>query len=98
MWEHPLESPLFTEQEKAALRFAEEVTKLGEPTIDGFALLKQHFPPDQLVELTFLVGFWNMWNRFTETFKVDLEGEVLAVIEEAGMGHAHGSLPRSRQN
>jgi len=92
LYGNPLQSPLFTEQEKVALRFAEEVTKLGEPTLDGFAALKQHFRPDQMVELTFLVGFWNMWNRFTDTFKIDLEGDVLEEIEEVGVGEAHKRL------
>lgn len=87
---------MFTEQEKAALHFAEEVTRQGEPTLSGFAALKQHFRPDQMVELTFLVGFWNMWNRFTETFKMDLEEDVLEAIEETGMGRAHRGLKRAR--
>jgi alkylhydroperoxidase family enzyme len=96
LYEDPLKSPLFSEQEKVALRFAEEVTKLGEPTLPGFAALKQHFRPDQMVELAFLVGFWNMWNRFTDTFKIDLEEEVLQEIETVGVGAAHRRLRRQR--
>ncbi len=69
----PYASPLFSEEEKSALRFADEVTKEGEPTIESYATLAKKFRPDQIVELTFLVGFWNMWNRFTDTFKIDLE-------------------------
>ena len=30
-----------------------------------------------MVEITILVGFWNMWNRFTDTFKIDLEQPIL---------------------
>jgi len=96
LYEDQLKTPLFTEPEKVALRFAEEVTKRGEPTLEGFAALKQHFRPDQMVELTFLVGFWNMWNRFTDTFRIDLEEHVLEEIEEAGVGEAHRGLKRQR--
>lgn len=78
------------------MQFAEEVTRQGEPTLSGFAALKQHFRPDQMVELTFLVGFWNMWNRFTDTFKIELEEEVRETIEEVGMGPAHRGLKRAR--
>lgn len=94
MYENPLTSPFFSDQEKVALRFAEEVTKETEPTLECFALLKQQFSPEQMVELTFLVGFWNMWNRFTDTFKIDLEGEVLETIEKLGVGDLHGRLGR----
>lgn len=83
MLEGHTESPLFTQQEKLALRFAEEVTTAGKPTAECFAAIEKEFRPDQIVELTLLVGFWNMWNRLTDTLEVDIEERSHLVEEDS---------------
>lgn len=65
-------SPLFTDEEKAAIAFSLELTRdshVEEPT---FARAKEHFDERQLVELVMNVGVANLNNRFTEAFWADL--------------------------
>lgn len=68
-------SPLFTDEEKAALAFSLELTRdshVEQPTFDR---AKQHFDERQLVELVMNVGIANMNNRLTEAFWADLPKE-----------------------
>jgi AhpD family alkylhydroperoxidase len=61
------EIPFFTEQERAALNWAERFTDLrnqdGEKDDAAFALLKQHFSESEIANLTFAVAIINAWNR-----------------------------------
>ena len=55
--------------EKAAIRFAEQVTlhhhEMGEREIDA---LREHFTPEQIVELMCVAGLFNYLNRFSIAF------------------------------
>jgi len=59
------ESPFYTEAERAALAWAESVTRLsGERGSDAeYAALQAHFTDVEIVELTFVVSLMNMMNR-----------------------------------
>ena len=67
-------SPLFDERQKAAIRWAEAVTKMTARDDDAaFAAMKRHFSEQQIVELTVFCGMWNYSNRLCEARHVDLE-------------------------
>jgi AhpD family alkylhydroperoxidase len=61
------EIAFFTEQERAALNWAECFTDMRQATDAntdaGFALLRQHFDDTQIANLTFAVATINAWNR-----------------------------------
>jgi AhpD family alkylhydroperoxidase len=65
------ESPLYSDRERAALAWTEALTNLaqtGAPDAD-YALLQQHFTPEEQVELTLLIVTINAWNRFAVGFR-----------------------------
>ena len=76
-----LNSEHFTESEKAAMKWAEVMTEKqyqgspGKPPqhTEAFAKLKNHFNNEQIVEIAFTSGFFNFWNRFTDSFEIDIE-------------------------
>jgi AhpD family alkylhydroperoxidase len=65
------ESPLFTEREKAALAWAELLTRPSEHgvTDDDFARARDHFSEKELSDLTFVVTTINAWNRLGVAFR-----------------------------
>jgi alkylhydroperoxidase family enzyme len=71
--------------EKAAVRWAEVVTlKQYQPapgvasqSPEAMAALKKHFRDDEIVELTLAIGYFNFWNRFTDSLEIDLEDKSL---------------------
>ena len=67
-------SEALSPREKTLLRWTEAVT-LNTAGEDDEALteLKQHFSEPEIAELTLMCGLFNMWNRFTDAFKVELE-------------------------
>jgi len=74
-------SDLFTDAEKAAMRWAEVLTLKqyhGAPgrkpqSADAMAALKEHYDAAQIVEISMVSGFFNFWNRFTDGLQIDLE-------------------------
>jgi len=67
-------SDFFSAAEKAAISWAEILTeKTYKQRPDAKAELKKHFTPAQIVEITMVSGFFNFWNRFTDSLEVDLE-------------------------
>ena len=67
-------SPLFDARQKAAIRWAEVVTKMTARDDEAaFAAMKTHFSEQQIVELTVFCGMWNYSNRLCEALHVDLE-------------------------
>ncbi|MBP0599128.1 carboxymuconolactone decarboxylase family protein [Herbaspirillum sp. LeCh32-8] len=61
------EIAFFTEQERAALNWAERFTDLknqdGEQEDAAFALMQQHFSESEIANITFAVAIINAWNR-----------------------------------
>ena len=76
-----INSDLFTSEEKAAMRWAEVMTdklyqgSAEKPPQHHEALkdLKKYYNESQIVELSFVSGFFNFWNRFTDVLEVDIE-------------------------
>jgi alkylhydroperoxidase family enzyme len=63
----------FTPAEKAALGFAEALTRDPSGVPDPvFAELRRHWEPRQIVELTATACLFNSFNRFNNALGVDL--------------------------
>jgi len=59
------ESPHYTPAERAALAWTEALTRIAEtraPDAD-YAALREHFSDKEIVDLTYLIGMINVWNR-----------------------------------
>src|SRR5476651_203393 len=69
-----MNSPHLDERQKAAVRWADAVTKMTARDDEvAFAAMKKHFNEKQIVELTVFCGMWNYSNRLCEALHVDLE-------------------------
>ncbi|MEQ8196263.1 MAG: hypothetical protein RIB59_17405 [Rhodospirillales bacterium] len=69
-----MDSPLFNEREKAAILWAEHVTKnTAKFRDDVFEKVKKAFNESEIVELTFMIGYFNLRNRFQDSLKIPLE-------------------------
>jgi AhpD family alkylhydroperoxidase len=67
------EAPMYSERERAALAWAEAVTKLkdGEVPDEVYAQARKHFDEQQLMKLTLQVVAINGWNRFCISFNAE---------------------------
>jgi AhpD family alkylhydroperoxidase len=69
------ESPVFRDHEKAALAYAESMTR---GTAHGDAALvaglQQHFNDDQIIELTALIAYQNLSSKFNAALGVPAQG------------------------
>jgi AhpD family alkylhydroperoxidase len=65
------ESPLYSDRERAALAWAEALTRLPETGApdDVYAAMAEHFSPEEQVKLTMAIGIINLWNRFGVGFR-----------------------------
>lgn len=65
------ETPFFTDRERAALAWTEAVTLVAQTHVpdDVWDHVKPHFTPEELVDLTLLIGAINTWNRFAIAFR-----------------------------
>lgn len=69
-----MNSPHLDERQKAAVRWAEAVTRMTARDDDAaFEAMRKHFTEKQIVELTVFCGMWNYSNRLCEALHVDLE-------------------------
>ena len=59
------ETPFFTEAERAALKLAEEITRIQEAGLrdDTFQNAKKYFSEPEIVQLIFITTVTNSWNR-----------------------------------
>lgn len=67
--------PAFSEQEKAVIRYATEVTQQVRVSDTTFNTLRTFLDDEHIVELTLNIGFYNMVVRFLLPMQVDLEPE-----------------------
>lgn len=67
-WE---ETPLYSPRERAALAYAEAMTKLGEGHVpdEVFAQVKSEFSDEELIDLTLAIATINAWNRINIAFR-----------------------------
>lgn len=66
-------SRLFSAPQRALLAYTDAMTRAIDVPEDVFAELRKHFSERQTVELTMLVGAYNMLTRFLQALKVDPE-------------------------
>ena len=58
---------------RAALEFADEMTRSGGPVEDArFAALGTHFSIEQIVELTSVAALFNYFNRFANSLNIPI--------------------------
>jgi 4-carboxymuconolactone decarboxylase len=66
---------LFSDEEKTALEYAEEMTRTPvEVSEDLFARLRTHFSDDQIVELTASIAYENFRARFDHALGIGSDG------------------------
>ena len=65
------EAPFYTARERAALEWAEAVTRLADGPVrdDVFARAREHFSEKELVDLTYAVVSINAFNRLAVPFR-----------------------------
>jgi AhpD family alkylhydroperoxidase len=69
------ESPLFSEQEKAALSYAHAVTGSGRKVDEKIIVnLRRHFDDQTIVELAALIAFQNMSSKFNSALGIPAHG------------------------
>ena len=65
------ESRMYTPQERAALAWTEALTLVAETAApdEDYDGLKDHFSPEEIVDLTLLIATINAWNRIAIGFR-----------------------------
>ncbi len=67
-------SPLFTEAERCALRFAQAAASVPNMVSDGdFVELKEHYTDYQVVEILSVISVYGFFNRWNDTLATALE-------------------------
>ena len=68
-------SPAFSEREKAALEYAEQITRDDRDVSDAcFARVREHFSEAEVVELTFIVGYQTFASKFAKGLQLAPQG------------------------
>jgi len=67
------DSPLFDEQERAVLAYADEVERYIRVTDETFDRLRGFLSEHAIVELTVVIGYYGMVSRFLIALDVELE-------------------------
>ena len=65
------ETPFYSERERAALEWTEELTRISESTVPDelYERVRAHFSEEELVSLTLAVVAINGWNRIAIPFR-----------------------------
>ena len=78
-----MDSPLLTPREKATVLWAEHVTRNTAKSRDDVAEeVQKHFTDAEFVELTFVISYFNMRNRYHDSLK--LPNDEAEIIEDVG--------------
>ncbi len=73
MWEFE-SSPLFSDAERAALRFAAAAATVPNGVDEQIAAdLKQHFNDTKIVEIMGIIAYYGWWNRWNASLQTTLE-------------------------
>ena len=68
-------SPHFSERERAALAFATEIVGDGPAVTDRcFEGVRQHFSEEEILELTFVVGYQTFASKFAKALDLRPQG------------------------
>jgi alkylhydroperoxidase family enzyme len=81
-------SPAFSERERAALAYAEEVTRHKHVSDATFEDLRKHFNEREIVEITWLNAIHNYYNLINVPLEIESDG-LSAIAQE----HSKGALP-----
>ncbi len=77
------DSPLLTPREKATVLWAEHVTRNSAKFRDDIAEeVQKHFTDAEFVELTFVISYFNMRNRYHDSLK--LPNDEAEIVEDVG--------------
>ena len=62
---------MFSDKEKAALDWAETVTRVAETAVpdEAFEAISKHFAGKELADLTLAIGMMNTYNRMAISFR-----------------------------
>ena len=71
-------SPLFDDAQRAALAYADSMTQQIQVPEAIFAKLKDYYTEKQIVELTVLIGTYNMHTRVLQALEIDAEAPAAA--------------------
>lgn len=83
IWDYET-SDLFTEAERAALRFAQAASSVPNMTTDAdFAALREHYTEFQIVEIVSVIALFGYLNRWNDTMATALEEEPIEFAERA---------------
>ncbi len=78
-----MDSPLLTPREKATVLWAEHVTRNTAKFRDDIAgEVQKHFTDAEFVELTFVISYFNMRNRYHDSLK--LPNDETEIVEDVG--------------
>lgn len=78
-----MDSPLLTPREKATVLWAEHVTRNSAKFRDDIAgEVQKHFTDAEFVELTFVISYFNMRNRYHDSLK--LPNDEAEIVEDVG--------------
>jgi alkylhydroperoxidase family enzyme len=73
---HADDSPLFTDEERAAIAASLELTRTAALSDATFARIRPFFDDRALVELVVNASIANLNNRLTDAFAADVESDV----------------------
>lgn len=82
------ESALFSEKERAALQWAETLTRLADHHVNDadYAAVRAHFDEEELVALTHVINTINTWNRLNAAFATPAGGmDNIMGLDKAGL-------------
>lgn len=102
IWEYET-SPLFSDAERAAMRFAQAAASVPNAVTDeDFAELRKHYSEREIVELVAVIAFFGFLNRWNDTLATPLEETPLSYAEKVLTGTGwepgkHADRGKSRQ-
>jgi 4-carboxymuconolactone decarboxylase len=68
-----IDSKAFDDRERALLRYTDEVTQNVRTSEETFKTLRKFLSEKETVELTIVIGYYNMVSRVLESLQVELE-------------------------
>ena len=83
------ESPLYSEKERAALTWLDEVTLISthHASSQAFEGLKPHFSDDEIAWLTLLSAMINCWNRIAISSRLQYDASIVETAKSLAEQH-----------
>ena len=80
----------YSERERAALAYVEEITKTKNATDNTFAALRTHFSDEEIVEITWLNAMENYYNLINRPLGIESDG-LCILAEKKAEGRGQGN-------